>query len=266
MQLIGTLKEPPSRADAEAFFERYVATAPARLEWFTEQILALTGEAPRSSLDDLPRLATCVTDVAGEERDVDPPEWYQPELAQAGWSPFGAAMADGLFYLLAEIYRSELGASWVLNTDRGHLYFHQPVMSVRLAVPPWVRIATLEMVRRGMESPNRLAEVMSVAIEAAREELHQGDQPADPIRVSVDPLLGHPEFTHQIWIDEDAESRLGQDLFNGLWKRFESIPGVEKVIHEDREIFLARASGLSSHQLEQRANAIVDGLMGLSPK
>ena len=50
---------------------------------------------------------------------------------------------------------------------------------------------------------------------------------------------------------EGAESYIGTEIFDGLTKRFAKIPGVSKVLQEDRELYLIRSS-LKPEELEAR--------------
>ena len=67
--------------------------------------------------------------------------------------------------------------------------------------------------------------------------------------------IDHSRFTHQVSFD-DAVAHRHERRIARLVERLASVAGVEEAIHEDREVVLVRAPGLSTPGLE----AIVEGL------
>jgi hypothetical protein len=58
-------------------------------------------------------------------------------------------------------------------------------------------------------------------------------------------------WTYIVEIFDGAEYYLGTKIFNSLEKRFSRVPGIKKVKHEDRDMFLVRSKGLSQEQLRK---------------
>lgn len=57
-------------------------------------------------------------------------------------------------------------------------------------------------------------------------------------------------WTYSLTISEIAEDYLGTAIFNSLPERFSSIPGVQRVVQEDREYYRIKSSGLSATKLK----------------
>ena len=100
----------------------------------------------------------------------------------------------------------------------------------------------------------------SAAPHAARREQ---SRPVDPtVRAAygfpprIDDFFGEAEpadehgWTYSLWVEEWAESYLGSDEFTSLERRFASVPGIERVAHIDREVFLIQTS-LGAEQVRQ---------------
>lgn len=259
-----TLFKPPQdrrdREEAEANFDRFVAAGPARLAWFIEEVEREVGRRPEPTMEDLTWLGPAVAARLTDEHPVSAPEWFHSTARkQSGWSDYGAALTDGLIYLIAEIYRREFGAVWVLNADPLHADYNRPVMSVRLLTAPWRAVAILMKVHSGERESGELATWVTCTLQAAREEMDAGGSEEYVLEVAVDPsdLQG---FDWRIWVDEGAEMELGTEVFMGLWERFEAIPGVLEVMHEDRETFYVKAPGIDATDLESKAKEIVYSL------
>lgn len=58
-------------------------------------------------------------------------------------------------------------------------------------------------------------------------------------------------WDYQLWLEEWAELYLGGEEFSSLEKRFASTPGVSRVTHMDREIFLIETERLTPDQIRQ---------------
>jgi hypothetical protein len=58
-------------------------------------------------------------------------------------------------------------------------------------------------------------------------------------------------WDYQLWLEEWAELYLGGEEFASLEKRFASTPGVSRVAHMDREIFLIETEQLTPEQIRQ---------------
>lgn len=258
MTLIGTVREPPRRADVEAFLARFVAALDTRLPWFEAEAANRGGPVPDGSTTSLDPLLDFVVAHIGEERPVEPPEWFGDAHRRRGWTAYGAALAEGLMAYLAAIYRARTGASWVLDTHRRSAHYHQPVMSVRFLPPPWRQVQG--SVVRAQDDPNRNGSLTAVA------ETSLADAGVSPsgstedarLDVSVDRIC-HPKWNFEAWIGEQAEDVLGTDRFLDLVHRFQSLPGVEDAVQEDREVFLLRtARRTDTTELQRRLQAVLD--------
>lgn len=263
MYLIGSLREPPSRVEAEAFLARFVATGPGRLAWFLDEVGAVTGLRPEPTLPEVGRVVAAVVPqlrIDGGTVPGRPPEWLTDRVrSETLWTDRGAALADGFVHFVAELYRRELGATWVLSTDPLHAHYHQPVMSVRLATPPQRFLTMLFRIETGKDPADRVVASLRTILDAARAELAAGP-PDDAVGIGVEAMDGRTGFTHQVWLDENAETALGRGAFDSLVRRFAGLPGVEDVLHEDREVFLLRAPGVPVAELESAVRAIVADL------
>jgi len=67
--------------------------------------------------------------------------------------------------------------------------------------------------------------------------------------VSVDPA--EKPWTFSFMISEIAEPYLGTKIFESLPDRFSKIPGVIRVIQDDRELYLVQSKGLKAAQLKE---------------
>ena len=59
-----------------------------------------------------------------------------------------------------------------------------------------------------------------------------------------------PGWDYHLWVEEWAEAYLGSEQFASLERRFGSTPGVSKVAHIDREVFVIK-SRLNAEQLRE---------------
>jgi hypothetical protein len=107
-------------AEAEAFFEDYVASATARLEAFRREVAATGGPSERS-LDGSPEsLIGLWRWFVGRPREDggELPAWYEPDApgAPGALAPSTVRDADGLALYLASVFMRELpGFEWGLG-------------------------------------------------------------------------------------------------------------------------------------------------------
>jgi hypothetical protein len=78
--------------------------------------------------------------------------------------------------------------------------------------------------------------------------------------IGVDPVDGDRDWNAQIWIPEYAEPILGGEIFESLEARLGAIPGIERLVWEDREVFLARVA--NGTDLEDVRQHVVDAVRG----
>lgn len=265
MTLIGTPRDPPSRADAEAFLERFVASLDARLPWFEAEVASRGGPPADGSVESLDALAGFVAAHMEEDRPAEAPEWFTDAHRRRGWTAYGAALADGLIAYLARLYAARTGATWVLDVDRRSAFFHQPVMSVRFVGPPWRQVhAAINKAQDDPGGGGRLTAIAETSLASAQEPFAggrgAGGGAGDGVRleVSVDPI-GSGKWNLEAMIGEEAEDVLGTERFLGLVHRFQALDGVEDAVHEDREVFLFRTGRRTDPaELERRLQAVVD--------
>lgn len=259
--LIGTQDSPPTRAEAEQFLSRWAGALGPRLTWFEGELSAAGGPEPDGSVASLEPLLRFVADRVDRQHPADPvPEWYGEVHRRYGWSPYGAALVEGLMGYVARLYRDAAGdaADWVLNTDPEHAHFHQPVMRDGTIAPAWAQVTgAVAQAQRG-GSPARLrASVESVL---SGRPPRSAPPPETDLRVDVGPS-GHPEWDLAVSLPEDLEATLGAERYATLEDRFADVAGVAAAMFEDRELCLLRTErGVGAAVLEARLQAVVDEL------
>lgn len=259
--LIGTQDSPPTRAEAEQFLRCWTEALGPRLAWFEREASAADVSGPDGSVASLEPLLRFVVDRIDHLHPVDPvPEWYGEVHRRYEWSPYGAALVEGLMAYVARIYRDAAGdaADWVLNTDPEHAHFHQPVMRDGSIAPAWAQVtgAVAQLQRGG--SPARLRAMVESVLSG---------RPAGPtpppetdLRVDVGPS-GHPEWDLAVSLPEDLEASLGTERYATLEERFGGVAGVTGAMFEDRDLCLLRTErGVDVDLLAARLQAVVDDL------
>ena len=58
-------------------------------------------------------------------------------------------------------------------------------------------------------------------------------------------------WTYRLGLFEGAEQYLGTEIFMALPKKFAEIPGVKKVLQDDREWYLIQSEGLTKDQIRK---------------
>lgn len=59
-------------------------------------------------------------------------------------------------------------------------------------------------------------------------------------------------WTYRLALFEGAEQYLGTAIYRSLAERFATVPGVTRVVQEDREWFLIRSEGLTQEELQKK--------------
>ncbi|MEA2652223.1 MAG: hypothetical protein QOI85_1944 [Chloroflexota bacterium] len=266
-------------AEARALFDRYVAGQPERLAEFLAEVRRRGGPSERldyalESLDPLwgwfiaehqarrwfggpHRLPS--SPVPDEVmRGADPPWWYDfhPQFAQE-LGPYLARLVTGLAdYVFACALHASPASRWAIGRASAHV--RHPVLQLEgrgeidYASPITMGLLGLRGERNtGPEAPRRWLEQwlgMDPAWEAEMERLSR------PLDAYVVEAIGHSRFTHQVSFD-DAVAHRQERRIARLVERLAAEAGVEDAIHEDREVVLVRAPGLSAPELD----AIVEG-------
>lgn len=79
------------------------------------------------------------------------------------------------------------------------------------------------------------------------------------VTVDVTPLTGGP-WDVQVSLPEEAEDLLGADAYASLEERFAAVPGVRRVVFEDRDLLVLSTDGLEPEELRRALNGVVPGL------
>lgn len=267
------LSELPA-AEARAIFNGYVAGQAQRLAAFLAEVRRRGGPAERldyslESLDPLwgwfiaehrPRRWFAGTHRVPSSptpdtvmRSADPPWWYEmhPPLGQE-LGPYVARLVTGLAdYVLACALRARPASRWVLARSSAH--FRHPVLHVEgrgeidYAAPIVMAVVGLRG-ERGTEpdAARRWLEQwlgMDPAHEAELERLSR------PLGAYIVESIDDSRFTHQVSFDDVISHRQGRRIAR-LVAALAAEPGVEEAVHEDREVVLVRAPGISATDLE----------------
>jgi hypothetical protein len=182
---------PLSKDEAEAFRDRWAAGLPERLAWFRAELAAARQPSPDGSPASLDALLPFVVVRIGLTRPVDDvPEWYDERVQSWGWSPYGAALAEGLMAYVVAIYRTEAGpaADWVVDHDPRNAFFRHPVPRDRAIAPAWRQvIAAISKLRGGAAGPDCLRLSVENSLRGYREARSTGVAEAVPASRGIVP-------------------------------------------------------------------------------
>lgn len=273
------LRELPA-AEARAIFQRYIAGQPERLEAFLAEVRRRGGPAERldfslGSLDPLwswfiaehrPRRwlpgryrmpPSPVSDAV--MRSADPAWWYEmhPQFGQE-LGPYVARLVTGLAdYVFGCVLHASPASRWALGRSSAHV--RSPVFQIErrgelgYAAPIVMALVGLRGERNTEpDAPRRWLEQWLGLDPAYEAEMERLSRPLGPyVLQSID----DPRFTHQLSFDDVVAHRRERKIAR-LVEQLGAEPGVEEALHEDREVVLIRAPGLSGADVE----AIVAGL------
>jgi hypothetical protein len=249
--------DPAPPEQARDFCARWPDLLRERLSWFASETGA--GAPVPEALDGL---VVSVVDRIGEERVVDlVPEWYDASLASAGWSAYGAALAEGLVAFVAEVYAARLGRPlpWVLDEDPKSAYHLKPVVDVDGVAPPWRQvIGTLRQVQSGKD-PGRLRSVVEHSLaQLPPTASSPPEQEAELVEVTE---IGPGRW--QVSFPEDIDALLGSAAYADLEDALAGVEGVTAAVMEDRDrALLDTGSGIDRADLEHRLTRTVRALRG----
>jgi hypothetical protein len=269
------LSELPA-AEARAIFNRYVAGQPERLEAFLAEVRRRGGPTDRLdySIESLVPLwswflaehrprrwfggphrmpSSPIADAV--MRAKDPPWWYDhhPQFGQE-LGPYLARFVTGLAdYVFACALRLRPDSRWALGKGRSMAHFQHPVLhidgrgEIEYANPivlGWLglrgeRNVEPDALRRWLEQWLG----MDPAHEAELERLSR------PLAAYAVKAVEDGRFTHQVSFDDVIAHRQERKIAR-LVEQLAAEPGVEEALHEDREVVLIRAPGLSGAELE----------------
>lgn len=270
----GTLLSELPAAEARAVFDRFMAGQPRRLEAFLAEVRRRGGPAEQldyslESLDPLwswfiaehrprrwfggPHRLPSAPVPDSVMRGADPPWWYEfhPQFAQE-LGPYLARLVTGLSdYVLACALRASPGSRWAVGRLSAHV--RSPVFQIEgrgerdYASPIVMALVGLRGERNTeSDAPRRWLEQwlgMDPAYEAEMERLSR------PLAAYAVQAIDNPRFTHQVSFDDGVAHRQERKIAR-LVERLAAEAGVEEAVHEDREVVLVRAPGLSALELE----------------
>ena len=247
--------DPASPERARDFVARWPGLLRDRLAWFVAEVGA--GAPGPEALDGL---VVPVVDRIGEERVVEPvPEWYDASLASAGWSAYGAALAEGLTAFVAEVYAARLGRPlpWVLDEDPKSAYHLKPVVAVEGIAPPWRQvIGTVRQVQSGTD-PGRLRSV----VEHSLAQLPDSRSARPEQEVDLVEVTAVDRGRWQVSFPEDIDARLGRAAYADLEGALAGVDGVTAAVMEDRDrALLSTGEGIDRADLESRLTRAVSAL------
>ena len=266
------LSELPA-SEARVIFNGYVAGQPERLAAFVAEVRRRGGPAELDysleSLDPLwswfiaehrprrwfagPHRVPLSPVPDAVMRSADPPWWYEmhPPFGQE-LGPYLARLVTGLAdYILACALHARPSSRWVLARSSAH--FRQPVLQIEgrgemnYAAPIVMAVVGLRGERATEpDAPRRWIEQwlgMDPAHEAEMERLSR------PLGAFAVESIDDPHFTHQLSFDDVVAHRQERKITR-LIEGLTAEVGVEEAVHEDREVVLVRAPGLSDAELE----------------
>ena len=194
-------------------------------------------------------------------RAEDPPWWYDfhPQFAQE-LGPYLARLVTGLAdYVFACALRSRPDARWALGKGRSMAHFQHPVLHIdgRGEIDYAIPISLVRLGLRGERNvePDALRRWLEqwLGMDPAHEaELERLSRPLAAYAVEA---IDDSRFTHQVSFDDVISHRQGRRIAR-LVEALAAEPGVEEAVHEDREIVLVRAPGISATDLEVTVAAL----------
>ena len=130
---------------------------------------------------------------------------------------------------VARIYRDAAGrdADWVLNTDRRHAHFHQPVMRDGRLAPSRAQVAGSVAKRQRGEPAGGVRRAVESVLSTWTSV--PGSVNGADLRLDVGPS-GHPDLDVEVSLPEDLADTLGQEAYASLEDRFAAVPGVAAAV------------------------------------
>lgn len=277
-----------SRAEATALFEEVVAGHPRRVAALLDTVATRGGPSDRldftrDSLHDLwgwvletqPLPAAPTSDA--DMRAGDPPWWYEfyAPLAQRLGPDLARLVSLVAAYLAEIVLRRRAGTTWVLGRDREAADFHMPLLQVprRSRFSPDVVVLNVasQWADGTLSGRDRLAEIFDTragrdstdTAAASRDRAGTvtggagGGSAGAAVGRAARPYSierGAPgRFETVISFDDKAASDApgGVERIERLVAALAREPGVERVVHEDRELVLVRAPRLTGERLAE---------------
>lgn len=275
---------PAPREVALPMARAYVEQLAWRLPWFRDRVAATGGPPVDGTVESLDALAAFVAARAHDPGPVTAdPFWFQPPGQRPDWTDAGAEWVEGLASAVAEVITAATGARWVFDTDARYVTGHQPVLQGIVNTPQ--RLASLAVLEA---SSGRTRRPLSVLVPrmidqydpalrlAGAPPLRAGDGAVPavpvpgsaPVTVEVTPLTGGP-WDVQVSLPEEVEDLLGPAAYASLEELFAAVPGVSRVVFEDRDVAVLATGGMDPQELKDALDALLAGLArrdGASPQ
>jgi hypothetical protein len=266
---------PAPREVALPMARDYVEQLVWRLPWFRDRVVAAWGPPADGTVESLDALAAF---VAARVHDPSPvtadPFWFEPPGQRPDWTEAGAEWVEGLAAAVAEVITAATGARWVFDTDPRFVTGHQPVLRGIVNTPH--RLASLAVAdvlsgRTGRPLSvlvPKMIDQYDPTLRLARapglgeNDAVRADAPtavAAPVTVEVTPLTGGP-WDVQVSLPEEVEDLLGADAYASLEERFAAVPGVRRVVFEDRDLAVLSTDGLEPEELRRALDGVLAGL------
>jgi hypothetical protein len=202
------------------------------------------------------------------------PFWFEPPGQRPDWTEAGAEWVEGLAAAVAEVITVATGARWVFDTDPRFVTGHQPVLQGIVNTPH--RLASLAVAdvlsgRTGRPLSAlvpKMIDQYDPTLRLARapglgeNDAVRADAPtavAAPVTVEVTPLTRGP-WDVQVSLPEEVEDLLGADAYASLEERFAAVPGVRRVVFEDRDLAVLSTDGLEPEELRRALDRVLAGL------
>lgn len=266
---------PAPREVALPMARDYVEQLVWRLPWFRDRVAAAWGTPADGTVESLDALAAF---VAARVHDPSPvtadPFWFEPPGHRPDWTEAGAEWVEGLAAAVAEVITAATGARWVFDTDPRFVTGHQPVLQGIVNTPHRLASLAVADVLSGRTS-RPLSALVPKMIDQYDPTLRLARAPAldenDAVRadaptavathvtVEVTPLTGGP-WDVQVSLPEEVEDLLGADAYASLEERFAAVPGVRRVVFEDRDLLVLSTDGLEPEELRRALDGVLAGL------
>lgn len=266
---------PAPREVALPMARDYVAQLVWRLPWFRERVAAAGGPPADGTVASLDALAAF---VAARVHDPSPvtadPFWFEPPGQRPDWTETGAEWVEGLAAAVAEVITAATGARWVFDTDPRFVTGHQPVLQGIVNTPHRLAALAVTDVLTGRTGRPLAALVpkmidqydptlrLAAAPGLGEDDAVRADAPtaaSAPVTVEVTPLTGGP-WDVQVSLPEEVEALLGADAYASLEERFAAVPGVRRVVFEDRDVAVLSTEGLEPEELRRALDGVLAGL------
>lgn len=182
------------------------------------------------------------------------PSWVAEGHPADALDAESVALLDGLMSYLRDVFHAETGFDWELEaSDPSSVTYLHFVLDGGRFVPLNVVNAALRRWSELGEGDEQLMYWVGATVANTKAAAHSESQPLD---VAADPSEVDGFHWH-VWVDELAESVLGTEAYESLEGRMAAIPGVERVVHEDREVFLVEAPSIDRDALVEAVRALI---------